>query len=533
MKKSLYFLVLDIGMIILSGCAKDAEVLTGTIAGFVTDYTNANAPIAGASVTLNTKGLTKTTGSDGRFEFSGLEPGTYSLSANANEYQPTTKQVTVWAGQTANCDFQLETGRVDVEFSIVNIIFAKDAEQASFSIKNNSNKQLSFSVTNYPDFIQVSPTTGSVAAKGTQAVSVKIINRKSITETKNGQMTVNIGNDSYIVNFSVEAYQEEKVIVDINPQSLTFDSNTEQLTFTMVSGNSFDSNFTLTSNLDLLTLSQNSGTLLAKGQIEISVTVNNRKEVNTTHNGQITVNIGGNSYIVSVHIDKYEDPNSQNTPATDVTRGLQAYYKFDNSTAEDAQGAYNGFLNGGSFIEDTPNGKGKAVSLKKSDFISIANNPLSATKNSTINIWIKDFGQGNIVGSSPDGSTPNWTPSLAMSNNTYLMFATRGHFEKFNTNVSNYMSGKWTMLTLVVKNNGANSAEYTLYINGQLAATVLEGFREYECPMLTIGGSTYQDDVDSYPYGGFMADPMKVDNLRLYNVALTDEEIHTIYEAER
>lgn len=48
-------------MLILSGCAKDAEDLTGTIAGFVTDYTNANAPIAGASVTLNTKGLTKTT----------------------------------------------------------------------------------------------------------------------------------------------------------------------------------------------------------------------------------------------------------------------------------------------------------------------------------------------------------------------------------------------------------------------------------------------------------------------------------------
>ena len=45
----------------LSGCAKDEVVLTGSINGYVTDFTNANTPIAGASVTLSSKGLTKTT----------------------------------------------------------------------------------------------------------------------------------------------------------------------------------------------------------------------------------------------------------------------------------------------------------------------------------------------------------------------------------------------------------------------------------------------------------------------------------------
>ena len=221
--------------IVINGCAKDEEVMTGTISGFVSDYTNANSPIAGATITLNSKGLTKTTGSDGRYEFAGLEPGTYSLSANANEFQPTTKQVTVYAGQIANCDFQLETGKVSVDIDPLNLVFAKDVEQSSFSIKNNSNRKLNYSISNIPDFIQVSPSTGTLAAKGTQAISVSVINRNSITSVKNGQLTVNIGNDSYIVSISVEAYKEETVNVNIDPQSLSFDKNTEQLTFTITS----------------------------------------------------------------------------------------------------------------------------------------------------------------------------------------------------------------------------------------------------------------------------------------------------------
>ena len=96
----------------LSGCAKDEVVLTGSINGYVTDFTNANTPIAGASVTLSSKGLTKTTGNDGRFEFQDLEPGTYTLSVKANNYQSTTKQITVYAGQKANCDIQLEQEKI-------------------------------------------------------------------------------------------------------------------------------------------------------------------------------------------------------------------------------------------------------------------------------------------------------------------------------------------------------------------------------------------------------------------------------------
>ena len=69
-----YFFLFNIilcmtALLCLSNCAKDEEVMTGTIAGLVSDMTNANTAIAGATVTLSPTGLSKTTGSDGRYEF--------------------------------------------------------------------------------------------------------------------------------------------------------------------------------------------------------------------------------------------------------------------------------------------------------------------------------------------------------------------------------------------------------------------------------------------------------------------------------
>ena len=47
MKKILFFLSCLVVSVIVTSCAKDEDNLNGTIAGLVTDYTNANSPIAG------------------------------------------------------------------------------------------------------------------------------------------------------------------------------------------------------------------------------------------------------------------------------------------------------------------------------------------------------------------------------------------------------------------------------------------------------------------------------------------------------
>lgn len=534
MKKTLLAFVCFLGIALLTNCAKDEENLSGTIAGLVTNYTNANTPIAGATVTLNTKGLSKTTGSDGRFEFNGIEPGTYSLQVTANNFQATTKQVTVYAGQKANCDFQLSAGSISVDISPITLTFGGTTEQLSFTITNNSNSALGYTISNIPSFIQVSPSTGSVAAKGKQAVTVSVINRAAITSNRNGQMTINIGNDSYNISINVEPYQHETVSVDINPKSLHFDNNTEQLKFTMASNYSKAMDYTITSNLDILAVTPANGTLSAHGQAEVSVTVNNRKSVNTDRNGSLTISMGGNTYVVNVSVDKYEENVTPPTPVS-TTRGLQAYYPFDDNTPDDASGnKYHGVLSGGTFITDTPNGKGKALSLKAKEYVSIGYNPLSDKKAQTVSMWIKDFNVGTLLYLANNNSVS--APTFFISENMKLScyyYGNKHSFYEANTTLTAYQEGQWTMVTLVVSNTGLSDyinskmGTLTFYVNGRRIDSKEERIASLGTS-ITIGGRIMQGGNEVYWNSAF-----KVDNVRIHGVALNDDEIEAIYNAER
>lgn len=535
MKKILFSLCFFCSMIfLLHSCGKsDAVDNSGTISGFVTDITNANAPIAGATVTLSSKGLSQTTGSDGRYQFSDVDPGSYTLQAIANHYQPTTKQVTVGVNQNVTCDFQLSAGAVSVDISPVTLNFGTSAEQLSFTIANNSTGTLNYNISNIPNFVQVSPSTGSVAARGKQAVTVSVINRASITAPRNGQMMVNIGSDSYTISISVEPYQPETVSVDINPTTLSFDKNTDQLKFTMASNYSRDLDYTISSNLDILTVTPTSGTLTARGQTEVSVTVNDRKNVTTDRNGTITIGMGGNTYVVNVSVAKYEEDVTPPAPIS-TNRGLLAFYSFDGNNADDMTGnKYHGVVNGGSFITDTPNGKGKALSLKAKEFVNIAYNPLADKTAQTVSMWIKDFNVGTLLKLQNNQNV--YTPTFFISENMKLACYynyTKSSVCEASTNMNSYQDGQWTMVTLVVSKTGLNgngaTGTMTFYVNGRRIDSVEKVSVSTKGTAMSIGGLIMYGSQELYWNSAF-----KVDNVRIHGVALTDDEVAAIYEAEK
>lgn len=531
MKKYLnYFYALSV-LLVFGSCAKDEEVITGTINGFVSDYTNANSPIAGASVTINSKGLTKTTGSDGRFEFAGLEPGTYSLSVFANNFQPTTKQVTVYAGQTVGCDFQLEKGAKSIEINPLNIVFGRTMSQASFTITNNTNGPLGYSISNYPDYIQVSPASATISAKGTQAVGLSLINRSSITSARNAQITVNVGNDSYTVSIMIEPWADEKVNVDINPQSLSFDSNTEQLAFTMTSNNSFANNYTLSTNLDVLTLSQESGTLLAKGQNTIAVSVKNRKEIDASRNGQITINMEGNTYIVSVHIDKYVEGSGSNpSQATDVVDGLTAYFTFEGNYNDQTETGLTGVGIGTSFVESFDGSQALSIPADDNSYLSIANSLVDQPQMS-VSFWVKDLNDGHVFHAV---SNSNRNTFALISSNSMLKYYASNYILQHNSAPSfthNKLNG-WHMVTIV--SDYGVSASYTtttkLYIDGVFLDVVTQDGSEErkQCTKFIMGGLLYAGN------NTINATRLIVDNLRFYKYrCLSAEEVKNIYNIER
>lgn len=521
-------------MLVFNSCGdKDTVDNSGTISGFVTDLTNANAPIAGATVTLSSKGVAQTTGSDGRYQFSDVEPGSYTLQVTANKYQPTTKQVTVGVNQNVSCDFQLSAGAVSVDISPVTLNFGNSAEQLSFTITNNSTGTLNYNISNIPDFVQVSPATGSVAARGKQAVTVTVINRAAITTPRNGQMTVNIGNDSYTISINVEPYQPETISVDVSPASLIFDKDTEQMKFTMASNYSRDLEYAISSNLDILTVTPASGTLAARGKVEVSVTVNDRKNVKEDRNGSLTISMGGNTYVVNVSILKYEEDVTPPAPIS-TNRGLLAFYSFDGNNADDMTGNnYHGTLSGGSFITDTPNGKGKALSLKAKEFVNIAYNPLSDKTAQTVSMWIKDFNVGTLLKLQSNQNV--YTPTFFISENMKLACYynyTKSSLCEASTNMNSYQEGQWTMVTLVVSKTGLNgngaTGTLTFYVNGRRIDSVEKMSVSTKGTAMAIGGLIMYGSQELYWNSAF-----KVDNVRIHGVALTDDEVDAIYKAEK
>ena len=92
--------------LLLGACATDIEVFTGNIQGKVTDAVSGEV-LQGVSVSITPSGNSKTTGSDGAFEFLDLEPKQYELQAKKEGYESNSKTITVITGSTISGDIQL------------------------------------------------------------------------------------------------------------------------------------------------------------------------------------------------------------------------------------------------------------------------------------------------------------------------------------------------------------------------------------------------------------------------------------------
>lgn len=508
-------------------CTKDEMVMTAEIRGFVTDYTNSNAPIAGASVSISSLGITKTTGSDGSYEFKDIEPGSYTVQVMANGYQTTTKQTTVYAGQSSTLDFQLSPSAANVEVAPQMLSFGPQNEQLSFVITNKGNSSLQYSISEYPNYLTVSPSSGSVAAKGKQTVTVSV-NRNLITDDASTQLLVNIGNDSYPVNISVNS-QEVSQKVSVTPSVLDFGSSYAELQFTVKNiGTAGDLVWNISSPSETcLSVTPMSATTTMGNSTQVTVKLD-RSKLSADLQTFLTINVPGGSVSVQVTAKKQEEGDSE-TPSGEIAvkANLLAYYTFDDETLKDSfeYGLDGQLYNEPTFITDTPNGKGKAVffNATKDQFGEIPYNPIKNKSAYSISLWVKDFGSGPIVSSL--GSSYVEGASIYMNEENEFVFKTNEYDRKveFSYKTNLIQSGSWHMLTFV-----SNKNQVDLYVDGVKADTGSAPYYSTDGLKLLLGGSTAE-----YTYGVPYKSSMKMDNLRVYGAALTATQIKEIYNSEK
>ncbi len=210
-----------------------------------------------------------------------------------------------------------------------------------------------------------------------------------------------------------------------------------------------------------------------------------------------------------------------------VKAGLVAYWTFDGDNADDAtDNGYDGSLVGSpKFLNETPNGYGKAVFLQasKKQRLMIPYNLIEKSNgNWSLCFWIKDFGAGLIFaggdGPSPIkfGCSPNSTLALFEAG-----YATVANGYNFSCDASTLQSSGWHHITYCF-----SGGIHYLYVDGRMTDKIQ--FYDGSNPKIVFGGH-----VEGFLDAGYNPTSFKLDNVRFYSRLLTNAEVKQIYNSEK
>ncbi len=223
----------------------------------------------------------------------------------------------------------------------------------------------------------------------------------------------------------------------------------------------------------------------------------------------------------------------RNNPASNLQQGLVGWWPFDGAyltttTSTDlGSGGNNGTLSGG----PTPSiGKlGQALTFDKSDdVVSVTANSafnFDITSNFTLSAWVyktsADATANGIFGKWQTGSSPYWYCRIGDSaSEVFCRFSNSGGTAENYQSASNVVANQWTHISVV-----ANGSTVKIYLNGVIDSTTnitLTGTMQNNVNLQigNIGSS-----LSNHWFGG------KIDDVRIYNRALTAAEVLQLYNA--
>lgn len=194
--------MLSLLTVTLGSCAKDEVETAGSIYGIVNDADNGE-PVQDAHVSLNPGGKTTNTGSDGRYEFSDMEPGQYTIQISRTDYKTNTKRITVIAGEQASGDMTLKRGTSRIKLNTSSLNFGSQSTSKTFTVMNTGTAgSASWSVSHSVSWLSVTPTSGSTA-EGKSSTVVVNIDRSKITSDVSTNLIVEADGESLPMEVTV------------------------------------------------------------------------------------------------------------------------------------------------------------------------------------------------------------------------------------------------------------------------------------------------------------------------------------------
>ncbi|MFZ4680660.1 MAG: LamG-like jellyroll fold domain-containing protein [Flavobacterium sp.] len=227
-------------------------------------------------------------------------------------------------------------------------------------------------------------------------------------------------------------------------------------------------------------------------------------------------------------------PQTACLPANVPTTGLVGYWPFCGNANDESGNGNNGTNNGATLTTDRFGNANSAYSFDGvNDFIIVNNNPNILYPEFTVTIWFNSITSfcdaiGPIIRSG-NASTCGWNGfSIGTFNNdnNFGLQNFDGSDYSFQSNqlCSNFNSGTWYNITFTRSNSESRE-----YVNGILVSSVLQSNYQpaTQCPIFF--GSNHLDSNNN-PLSVFNG---KVDDIGIWNRALTQEEITNLYNVNQ
>lgn len=395
-------------------------------------------------------------------------------------------------------------GAAILQLSEGSLDFGENETTKTFQVKNvgSTGTVLDWAIaTPNVDWLTFSPMTGNTNA-GSGTTVTAIVDRNKFNGLVSTTVTVNGNNNS--ANLSVSA---ANVHAAMQVPTTSVDFGTTESTKTITIKNVGDEGSTLqwsiaTPSVNWLTASPMSGNISYNQTTTVTLTVDRSAFFGNETTG-ITITGAGSTVMVTITVDN----------SMVVTNGLVAYYSFDDGNVTDWNNAYNGFNQGALATTDTPSGEGMSMEFDgASSYLQIPYN-LLASHVWSYNMWFKTI-----------NSNTHRTFFGTNLSSAYMCFNYEGklQFYSFTTQgvLSNFFNNQWHMLTITY-----NGSTFNFYVDGVLFEVKQFGSFVWNNTGTFIGGNMAQSN--HFYYNG------KLDNIRTYNRALTQEEVRTLYNAKQ
>jgi hypothetical protein len=194
------------------------------------------------------------------------------------------------------------------------------------------------------------------------------------------------------------------------------------------------------------------------------------------------------------------------------TEGLMAYYPFNGNANDDSGNGHNGTVYGATLTTDRKGNPNKAYSFDGSDYIDTSNFS-NITSNFSISLWI-NWVAGNNMGILQKGTGTGGDFHLILYNKE-VYFRINGLNKEVISTTGNMDNGMWrhivaifteTQLKLIIDNSNINISSAAVSLNNNYTSIT---FGRYYSPSFYLTGL--------------------LDDIRIYNRVLTDQEITALY----